>query len=146
VTASELGGGWRERIRGKEGGRFWLATTRRGRGVQAAGSDAAMAGSAMVRGAWCCAVWKKKGKALGHPGKERKDGEGGVQPSDTAKRTRGTQQPEVGAQSAHGGEGSDGVRAGKKAGERQRERGRSGFRVGPAGRERRQTGRCGWPA
>jgi hypothetical protein len=32
---------------------------------------------------------EEKGKMLGHPGKERKEGEEGVQPSNTAEGTRG---------------------------------------------------------
>jgi hypothetical protein len=89
VAACELGGGWREPIQGKEGGGTGLAgghTTRKG-GVPAVDSGVARAGMVTVGRARCCAAWKKRGKALGYPGKERKEGEEGAQPSDTAEGT-----------------------------------------------------------
>jgi hypothetical protein len=52
---------------------------------------------------------EEKGKMLGHPGKERKEVEEGVQPSDTRRGHGAWQRPGAGARSACDGEGSGGA-------------------------------------
>jgi hypothetical protein len=69
-------GGWREPYEEKRGGQVWPVATQCKRGVvRAADSDATTVGTVTVRRARRCAAQKKRGKALGHPGKE-KEGEG----------------------------------------------------------------------
>jgi hypothetical protein len=127
--------------------------SRRGGGHDVGGASssvAAKASSRRVRSgrARRCAARKKRGKALGHPGKERKEGGRGREGSSQATEQRGhgeRQRPGARARCAHDGEGSGGARAGRKAEERERasERWLSGGTdptVGPIGRERRRTG------
>jgi hypothetical protein len=69
-------GGWREPYEEKRGGTGLAGGYAVQKGVvRAADSDAATVGTVTVRRARRCAAQKKRGKALGHPGKE-KEGEG----------------------------------------------------------------------
>jgi hypothetical protein len=58
-------------------------------GLQAVDIDVATAGAVTIERARRCAARKKRGKALGHPGKERQEGEEGVQPSNIVEGTQG---------------------------------------------------------
>jgi hypothetical protein len=76
VAANELGVAGASHTRKRGGGRVWPVATQCKRGVvRVADSDAATVGTVTVRRARRCAAQKKRGKALGHPGKE-KEGEG----------------------------------------------------------------------
>jgi hypothetical protein len=76
VAANELGVAGASHTRKRGGGTGLAGGYAVQKGVvRAADSDAATVGTVTVRRARRCAAQKKRGKALGHPGKE-KEGEG----------------------------------------------------------------------
>jgi hypothetical protein len=150
VAASEVGGGWREPIRGKEGGQVCPAATRHRRGGPGSRQRHINGGhgDGWVSSALCHA--EEMGKSARAPG-ERKEGGRGRGPAERHSRedTGARQRPGARARSAR--RRGVGQRASGEKGrrERARERWRSGRidpTVGPARRERRWTGHCGWPA
>jgi hypothetical protein len=96
-----------------------------GGGLRTADSDAATMGAVTVKRAPRCAARKKRGTTLGHPGKEQKEGKGGVQPRGHGARQR----PRARAWSTCGGEDRP-AHGREKRPERERERGRGGCQVG----------------